>query len=294
MDTVVPGADIKPVIKGGLIKSRGRTILGADDKAGLAAIIEALTVIKENKIQHAPLALVFTVAEEIGLKGADALKSKSIKADYGYIFDGEGKVGDLVTSTPYYDRLEITVKGRAAHAGIEPEQGVNALAVAARAISRIKQGRLDRESTCNLGTIKGGRAENIIPDQVIIKGEVRSRNLAKLKNEVGKIKKVFMEAARRFGGSVTFKVEREFDGFSLGQSHDLVKRFTKACRSLKLKSRILASGGGSDANKIVKNLHVPCGVAGIGLCKPHSLDEYIRISELVKTAGLIVEIVKRT
>ena len=187
IDTVGPGENIKPQIRFGMINSDGRTILGADNKAGVAVIMELLQMLKEQKVPHNNLQVVFTVQEEIGLYGARAIKRGWLHADFGFVLDG-GDIDTLYNRAPTQYNLTAEVTGKAAHAGIHPEQGINAITVASEAIAKMKLGRIDRETTANIGIIKGGTATNIVPEKVEIKGEVRSHNIAKLKNSSSRCK----------------------------------------------------------------------------------------------------------
>src|SRR3989338_11179715 len=162
VDTVSPGKKIKPFEKSGYIYSDGSTILGADNKAGVTAILEILRVIKEKKLAHPPLRFIFTVAEEIGLLGAKALPEKVLNAEIGLTLGG-GDIDQIIVKAPSQYNLSATIIGRAAHAGIHPEEGINAIRVASEAIAKMKLGRIDKETTSNIGVIKGGTATNIIP-----------------------------------------------------------------------------------------------------------------------------------
>ncbi|MDP3043925.1 MAG: M20/M25/M40 family metallo-hydrolase, partial [Bacillota bacterium] len=174
LDTVEPGNGVKPRVDGHVIRSAGETILGADDKAGIAAVLEAVRVLKEQELPHPPLELVFTVAEEIGLLGIRELDFSLVKARMGFVLDSDGTPGKVITRAPSQDRIVATVIGRAAHAGINPEDGVNAIQAAAKAIANLPLGRIDEETTANIGVIRGGQATNIVPERVYLEGETRS------------------------------------------------------------------------------------------------------------------------
>ncbi|MEW6042094.1 MAG: M20/M25/M40 family metallo-hydrolase [Elusimicrobiota bacterium] len=292
MDTVVPGQNINPKIRNGKISSDGNTILAADDKAGIAAIMEALTVIMEQKIPHNPAIILFTIAEEIGTQGSSMIKKKDIPADFGYILDVNGSIGKLVNAAPYYEELEITVLGKAAHAGVDPENGVSAVAVTAKALAQLKMGRVDKETTFNIGLISGGRAVNIVPDEVILKGEVRSHNLEKLTKYVYYIREKFRKQSASAGAKFIFKTKRKAHGFYLKKNHMLIKRFKEACKATGIKPFIDRTGGISDANIIFRNLGIPCGVISAGFQKPHGLDEFILVKDLEKAAELTFELLR--
>ncbi|MGC9361107.1 MAG: M20/M25/M40 family metallo-hydrolase, partial [Anaerolineae bacterium] len=183
MDTVVPCEGVTPLVENGVVRSDGTTILGADDKSGVAAILEAVTALSEGSVVHRPLDLLFTVQEEIGLFGAKAVEVDRLRARMAIGLDAEGQQGTLVVSAPGQNSLEAVVHGKAAHAGVEPEKGVSAIRVAAEAIASMPLGRIDEETTANIGVISGGRATNIVPDRVEIKGEARSHDEAKLASQ---------------------------------------------------------------------------------------------------------------
>ncbi|MFQ5934698.1 MAG: M20/M25/M40 family metallo-hydrolase, partial [Dehalococcoidia bacterium] len=180
MDTVEPGRGIKPRVEGDRVMSDGTTILGGDCKAGIAAILEGLESIKEDSVHRRAVQLALTRGEEIGLVGARNMDYSMIKARESVVFDGNGPVSTMTSSSPTYVRFDVKVTGRAAHAGVEPEKGLSAIKIAADIINRLPQGRLDEETTINVGTISGGSVRNAVPETVTFSGEFRSRNLETL------------------------------------------------------------------------------------------------------------------
>ncbi len=192
MDTVEPGCGVEVLRTGDIFTSRGDTVLGSDDKSGIAALIELIQILRENKIDHGPIELLFTTCEEIGLLGAKALDRTKITARYGYALDSTG-IDRIITGAPAANKLKIEVHGIAAHAGLHPEQGISALCLTASAIADLRLGRLDEESTANFGLIHGGVATNIIPDHITIEGEVRSHSLQKLAAHTEEIKRTFQQ-----------------------------------------------------------------------------------------------------
>ena len=214
LDTVPLDGEILPEVKNGkLFNSDKNCILGGDDKVAVAAILEALEVIKENNIKTCGIYVVFTVGEEIAILGAKHLDLKEIKAKYGFVFDGEGDIGTIFNEAPYHDTMEFDITGKAVHAGIEPELGINSIKVAAEAIANLKIGRIDSESTCNIGIISGGTATNIIPEKTYVKAEARSLNPEKLDRLTADIKTGFLRSAEKYGAKLKIKVEREYSGF---------------------------------------------------------------------------------
>ena len=176
MDTVTPTTNLEILREGDRFRSNGKTILGADDKTGIAACIELITVLKENNLHHRPLELIFTTCEEIGLLGAKAFDYSLLKSQYGFALDST-RSGKVITGAPAANRIKIEVHGKAAHSGLEPETGINALSIAAEALSRLPMGKLNKITTTNFGLISGGTATNIIPETVKLEGEVRSHSI---------------------------------------------------------------------------------------------------------------------
>lgn len=291
MDRVTPGEGIKPVIENGVIKSDGTTILGADDGAGIAVILEALRVVKENNIPHGRIEVVFTVAEEGGLLGAKGLDVEKLKARRGVVFDSNGAPGTIINQAPAQDEIVAKVYGKAAHAGAFPERGINAIFVAAKAISKMKIGRLDEETTANIGIIEGGKATNIVPDFVLIRGEARSRQEEKLVNATQGICGELVKAAAEENTRVELDVNRMYSAYHITEDDSWLKVVLGAARASGLEPIVKPTGGGSDANilnsKGIKTLNL-----GIGNEEVHTVNEYIGIEDMVKTAQLAVKILE--
>ena len=290
MDTVVPGKNIKPICVEEKIVSDGKTILGADDKAAIAALLEALYIIRENDIPHGDIEILFTICEEIGLKGAKNLDISSLKAQIGFVLDAEGSVGKIITTAPSQNYLEIIIYGKSAHAGANPEEGINAIQVAGYALSRIKLGRIDEETTSNIGIISGGRATNIVPDVVRLKGEVRSRNEEKLEKYTEQIKKISENTAQEFKAKAVVKINKEYYSYNLSPDEQVVSIATKAAKNIGLQPLLYPSGGGSDANVFNKN-GIPSVALAVGMEKVHTVEEYILIKDLKNTAEYILSII---
>ena len=292
MDTVEPGRGKTPVIDGDLIKSDGTTVLGGDDLAGAACILEAVTVLAERNIPHGDVYAVFTIAEEGGLFGARALDVSAIPAKFAYVLDDEGPIGTAAVKAPYYNRLRFVVRGRSAHAGLCPENGINAIRVAAAAIAELPfMGRIDRESTCNIGTIKGGLARNIVPDEVVVDGEVRSLDDEKLKLFTGRLADSFQKTVEREGGTVETEVETMYGGYSISEDHPILQLLQKAASRLDIPVNLHSTGGGSDTN-IINGKGIPTVDISVGMSNVHSTAEQIAISDMVKACGLVIEIIR--
>jgi len=298
MDTVEPGRGVTAILKDGNFTSSGSTILGADDKSAIAVILEAIRILKENDIRHGPLEIVFTVCEEIGLLGAKHLDYSLINAKYGYTldtFDIEG----IVTRAPAANRIEFKIHGKDAHAGAEPEKGINAIVLAGKAIAGLDTGRIDHETTCNIGIIEGGIATNIVPNLVTVKSEARSHDKEKLSNITNKIVSSFnevVENSRKYSPDnrlpyVDINIESEFPLTNVPENHPVVAIACKALASLGMEMKTKTTGGGSDAN-IFFEKGIITGVLGTGMRNVHTVRESIQLDDMVKTTQLLLEIIK--
>ncbi len=287
MDTVGPGKGIKPVEKGKYIVPAGKTVLGADNKAGVSANLEILRVIKERKLNHPHLRVIFTVAEEIGLVGARALPKKVLSADFGLTVDG-GDIHEIIHKAPSQDNIVVTVHGKAAHAGIHPEDGVHAIKVAATALAKMKLGRIDYETTANIGVIEGGKATNIIPDKVILKGEVRSHSLKKLKKQIEYMKNLIVRTSRKHKAKAEIKITKVYRAFEIKKNHKVLRRAVKTVRRAGIRPVVKRTGGGSDAN-IFNAAGIPTIIVGVGADHVHTTSERIAIRDLVRGTSVILD-----
>lgn len=277
MDTVGPTEGMVPVVRDGVVYSNGETVLGADDKAGIAIILAALSGLKAGAITHGPIEVLFTVQEEVGLFGAKYLQA-DLKADFGYILDGDGPVGNIINRAPSKVDLDFVLEGKAAHAG-RPDTGINAIVAASSAIARLRTGRIDTETTSNVGVISGGKARNIVPARADVAIEVRSTDPEKLEREVRSVLTAFDEAAATSGARLTVRREASFETFTIPETHPVVTCAFRAARSLGITPRLWTSGGGMDAN--VFNLRgLICVGLGIGTMDPHSPKEHIPVAQL--------------
>ena len=291
MDTVQPGTGIKPVLKQGVITSVGNTILGADDKSGIAPIMEALRTVKEQAIPHGDIQVVFCIAEEGGVNGSRNLDRVRLKADLGYVLDSGGKPGEIILEAPGQDRLKVTFKGKASHAGVAPEEGINAILAAAKAIASVRQGRIDEETTANVGTIHGGRATNIIADTVEITAESRSRNLAKMEQQTAYMCETFKRCAEELGAEAILELRRAYDPYVISKEAKVSLLAAEAAKKAGFTPVFRSSGGGSDANHL--NCYgIPCAVLGTGMKKSHTFEEFIEEEDLYNSARLVLEIIK--
>jgi len=296
MDTVEPGVGINPVIRDGVVYSQGDTILGADDKAGIVAVLEALRVIMEHKLPHPKIEAVFTVMEETGLLGAKNLELNRVSPDYVFALDNVSAAGGIYTKGPAQNSVDVTIRGRAAHAGGNPEDGISAIQVAADAISRMRLGRIDEETTANLGVINGGTATNIVCETIHIKGEARSRNMEKLNAQTKHMVNLFQEAATKFGARAHIATELIYPLMDVGETEPMVSICVDAAKAVGIEPAILATGGGSDTNILIGR-GLNCVNLGVGMQKPHTTDEFIAVEDLYLSAryilAIIAEAVKR-
>ncbi|NQT29569.1 MAG: M20/M25/M40 family metallo-hydrolase [Candidatus Saganbacteria bacterium] len=291
VDTVTPGEKIKPIQRKGYILTNGKTILGADDKAGVAVILELLKVLKKNKLPHPPLRVIFTVAEEAGLVGSSALPKKFIGGDFGIVLDG-GDIEEIINQAPTQYNITVTIFGKAAHAGIHPKKGINAIKVAAVAIAKMKLGRIDSETTANIGIIKGGKATNIIPEMVWMKGEVRSHSLPKVKKQVSHMKQVIIEACRKYKARAKIDVRKVYVAFNLPKTQKVMKLALLIHKKMGIRSKLVKSGGGSDAN-IFNAAGVPTINMAVGMDRIHTTKERLKIKDLIKGAQVVLSLLTK-
>ena len=290
MDTVVPGKNITPIIDGDYIKSDGSTILGADDKAGLATMIEAIHCIKENDLAHGQVQFVVTVGEESGLVGAKALDQSLLDAEFGYALDSDGPVGDIIFAAPTQMKIFAEIIGKTAHAGVAPEKGVSAITIASEAISNMSLGRIDHETTANIGRFQGGQKTNIVCDYVEILAEARSLEPAKVKNQIKSMEQAFIDAADRQGGEAKLDTKLMYTGFKQAQGDRVIQIAEQAIKKIGRTSELKQSGGGSDAN-IIAGFGIPTVNLAVGYEDIHTIKEKIPMTELVKLTELVLEII---
>ncbi|MBN2794223.1 MAG: M20/M25/M40 family metallo-hydrolase [Clostridia bacterium] len=288
MDTVKPGKNIKPIIKEGMIYSEGETILGGDDKAGIAAIIEGVNQIIEEDLDHPDLELVFTVCEEGGINGGKHLDLNLIKATEGIILDSSKLPGEIIVQSPGQTRIEVTIHGKSAHAGVSPESGISAAQIFAEAVHHMKLLRIDEETTANIGMISGGKGTNVVMEELKVLGEVRSLNLDKMNEQVKHMAFCFEKAAEKFGGQVTFNSELKYPAFNVDPLHELVINTKKVFEEMGISATTTFTGGGSDANALNARNMTMINL-GIGEKKAHTTEEHYAVSDLI----LMSDFVKR-
>ncbi|MBI4013719.1 MAG: M20/M25/M40 family metallo-hydrolase [Candidatus Rokubacteria bacterium] len=299
MDTVVPCDSVRPVVDGTVVRTDGTTILGGDDKSGCAIIVEVLRSLREQGVAHGDVDVVFTICEELGLLGAKHLDVTRLRARHGLVLDCDG-VGELVTRGPAGDKLTFRVLGREAHAGVAPETGISAIRVAAEAIAAMRLGRIDAETTANLGVIEGGLATNIVPPSVLVRGEARSRDLGKLEAQTGHMRRCFEEAARRhevrvgdtaYRARVEAEIHRDYDVLDLAPDARIVRLVTEASRRLGRECQARATGGGCDAN-VLNGKGLQVANLGTGMREIHTVNEWLDLRDVHAAAELVAEVVR--
>jgi tripeptide aminopeptidase len=279
MDTVPPTAAIEPVVDDGVVRNSAGTILGADNKSAVAAMVEATRRLVQERRPHAGLELVFTAKEEVGLRGARAFDCGRLAARVGYVYDQAGPIGEVILGAPYSSIMEVTFVGRAAHAGMAPEDGRSAIAAAGRAIADMRLGRLDDETTANVGTIQGGVARNIVPERCSFSGEARSHDERKLAEVVQEMLEACTFAASLTGCEVETEVEPGFRGYRFRREDEAVRLARGALERAGHEPTYSLSGGGADAN--VFNMRgLACVNLANGMAEIHSPDEHIAVADL--------------
>ncbi|GIP58101.1 M20/M25/M40 family metallo-hydrolase [Paenibacillus woosongensis] len=294
MDTVAPGKGIKPVIgEDGWIRSDGTTILGADDKAGLAALLEIIQVLQERQLPHGKIQFVITAGEESGLLGARAMDRSLLDSHFGFAIDSNGEVGSICVGAPTQARIEIEIFGKSAHAGVNPEDGISAIQVAGKAIARMKLGRIDEETTANIGKFEGGGPTNVVTDYAKLYAEARSLSREKVDKQLALMKEAVDTACSDFGARGEFRSDIIYPGFHLGAQDAVVQLAKRAAGKLGLSGRTFTSGGGSDAN-IMNGFGVPTVNLAVGYEEIHTTNERIKADDIVKIAEYALEIVAQT
>jgi tripeptide aminopeptidase len=285
MDTVGSTEGMTPVLRDGIIYSNGETVLGADDKAGIAIILAVLADLQAGGIPHGGIEVVLSVQEEVGLVGVKHLQA-DLHADFGYILDSSEAVGSIINHAPSKVDLDFVLEGKAAHAGVCPEKGINAIVAAASAVARLRTGRIDAQTTSNVGVISGGKARNIVPDRAEVAIEVRSTDRIKLQSEVDAVLTAFEEAASASGARLTVRRDAPFETFLIPETHPVITNAFRAARSIGIEPRLRTTGGGMDAN-VFNSRGLPCVGLGLGIEDAHSPQEHIAAAHIEAGARFI-------
>ena len=289
MDTVGPAeGGVKPKVEGSIVKTDGTTILGADDKAGITAILELLTLIKEqNLTPKVNIVAAFTISEEIGLLGAKNIDLKGRKIDFAYVLDSSKDPKYIIHRAPSHYELYFTVHGRSAHAGASPEKGINAIYVASKIISSFNMGRIDEETTFNIGKISGGRAFNIVPDKVEFVGETRSHSEEKIQHILEEVEEKTKVISKENGAKTDFKKVESFKAYNIAKDAPIIKNIISVYEKLGIEYVLTFTNGGSDAN-VFNKMGIPTIVISEGTHNPHTLDEWIDVGDIVKVSSILI------
>ena len=292
LDTVEPGRGIKPVVDGGVLRSDGSTILGGDCKAGVAIVLEGLEAAMESHNGNRAIEVVFTRHEEGGLVGAHHLDFSMVSAKEGIVFDGEGPPNRIILSAPSQNAVTAEITGRAAHAGLEPEKGISALLIAADILTRLPLGRIDEETTANIGWLEGGLKRNIIPERASLDGEFRSRSNEKLADLERKFRGVFDEVASRYPeASINVDIVNTYQAYNVDSKNKAVTLIGKALAGMGLEPVLESTGGGSDANVFIER-GITAIPVGIGVRDFHTTWETAVIAEVLQGAQLCEGVIK--
>ncbi|NVN92039.1 MAG: M20/M25/M40 family metallo-hydrolase [Desulfuromonadales bacterium] len=290
LDRVVPGVGVKPRIEGDFIVSDGTTVLGADDAAGLAALLEGVATLRERGIPHPPLEIVLSVAEELALVGSRHFDSGQLTARSGFVLDAAGKVGEIVIQAPEQQKFKAVFHGRSAHAGFDPEQGASAIQMAGVAISRMQLLRIDPETTANIGSISASGPTNIVPERCELLGEVRSLDPEKVRIQLDALTGTMESAAAEYGGSVEIAVMPCYPSYKLAEDTEPARRAARAALRIGVPVLFRPSGGGSDAN-IFNSRGLQTVVLCCGYEQAHTSGERIPLEQLELLTEWVVAIV---
>lgn len=287
MDGVEPCGGTTVVQKDGVLYSDGTTILGGDDKSGVEGILEGLRMLLASGEEHGDIQVLFTIAEEGGVNGSRCMDRTRLRADVGYALDGEGAPGEIVVGAPGQYKYKISVHGKKAHGGLEPEKGINAIMIAAKALADVKRyGRIDEETTANIGIIGGGVATNVVPDLVVIEGDARSRNNEKLAAIRDEIVNTIVTSAQKYGAQAEAKVDHKYSSFLVDKDSKVVTLAERSCAICGFAPNVTLTGGGSDAN-FINEAGVPCVILGTGMANVHTVEEFLKEEDLYNTALMV-------
>jgi tripeptide aminopeptidase len=296
LDTVPPTGPLEPVVEDGVVRNGGGTILGADNKAAVAAMLEAARRIVVEGRPHAGVELLFTPKEEVGLQGAKAFHASRLEAEIGFVYDQGAPVGDVVLGAPYARQIEVVIRGRAAHAGMAPEEGRSAIAAAARAIADLRLGRLDDETTANVGLISGGTAKNIVPERCSFSIDVRSHDEAKLADLVREQLETITFAASLEHCEAETTVAQSYRGYRFSRGDLPVVLACTALERVGIQPRLGLTGGGADAN-VFNERGKSCVNLANGMMEIHTPDEHIAVADIermVEVTLALVEVARTT
>lgn len=291
MDTVKPTQGIKPKLLDGRITTDGNTILGADNRAGIAIILYTIEYLKKNKIPHRAFEVVFTIGEETGLYGSTNIDLDLLESRVAYILDSSASPGYFVYAAPSALDIRVSLIGKASHAGVQPEEGINAISMAGNLIHHFPVGRVDEETTINFGLIQGGEATNVVPPHVTLTGEIRSFNKQRIGEYQILLQTHLNNIKKMFGGDFHFHAEEAFPGFSLDLQSHPIQYLSQAYKNIGIEPKPIPYHGGSDAN-VLNNRGITAIDLGIGAKNPHSNSEYIMVKDMELIVRLLHQLTK--
>lgn len=291
MDCVNPCVGVQPIVKDDIVYSSGDTVLGGDDKAGIAIMIEAVRHLEEESIPHPEIYFIFSICEESGMHGAKNMDTNLLSTDNIVVLDSSGGVGTIVVESPSKAGIDIIFKGKSAHAGVSPESGISAIQIAAEAVSNMHLLRINKGTTANLGKIEGGGATNIVTDYVTLSAEVRSTNDESLHSQLDHMQKCCTDAAAKFGGICTFDYEISYPALHVDESCQLLVKVEQSCKNIGCTPKRVSTGGGSDANVLYGKGYNALTI-GIGMNKVHTVNESIAIKSMTDCVELVADIMK--
>jgi tripeptide aminopeptidase len=290
LDTVPPGDDYSIVLEDGILRTEGDSVLGGDDRAGVAAALEMIDIGLMFPDKHAGLEILFIVQEELGALGSRDLDRTVIKANFGYNLDGETPPGSIIVSAPRKAKYKCEIFGQSSHAALDPEKGISAIKIAGSIIMDLPQGQIDQDTTANIGSISGGGQINIVPDYVRITGEIRSFTSGGYKKVCEDVERLVSIKTVDFGGRASLSWEHTYYGYSVDPTGPCVSRFTQACEKFGIKPRLLTSPGGGDSNNL-NALGIENVVFGLGMHEIHTPNEYMVIDEYYTAVQILKEVV---
>jgi tripeptide aminopeptidase len=291
LDTVPPSGELRPVVEDGVIRNAGGTILGADNKAAVVQMLEGVRRVLAESVPHAGIELLFTRQEEVGLLGALAFDHTRLEAQLGFVYDQEGAIGEVILGAPSAQGLEITFRGRAAHAGMAPEEGRSAIQAAAKAIADLRLGRVDEDTTANVGVIRGGTAGNIVPDECSFLAEARSHDERKLGDLVQEMLDACAFAASETECEMQSELRKTYRGYRFARSDDVVALAAAALARCGHEVRYGLSGGAADAN-VFNQRRLRCVNLTHGVYDFHSPSERVAAADLEAMADVTVALVE--
>ena len=290
LDTVPPQGPLDPIVEDGIVRNAAGTILGADNKSAVVAMIEAARRLVADGRPHPGVELLFTQKEEVGLLGAGAFDHTKLEAELGFVYDQAGPIGDVILGAPHGSQMRVRFHGRPAHSGMVPEEGRSAIAAAARAIADLRLGRLDDETTANVGLISGGSARNIVPEWCELEAEARSHDARKLADLVQEMLDTFAFAASLAECTLETEVSETYMGYRFRRDDPIVQLAASALERCGYQLKPTLTGGGADAN-VFNSRGLPCLNLANGMAEIHTADEHIAVADLEAMVNVTLALV---